>query len=122
MTILSLKDMTVMRGRTRVVDGATAEIGAGEVVGLIGPNGAGKTTTMRMLVGLLRPSAGRALICIFMTRLALTVIQREPLINSAFSSDFLPPIDTWTFRTLVRNGPMRISISFSGRLPFSSTL
>ena len=59
MTLLSLKDMTVMRGRTRVVDGATAEIGAGEVVGLIGPNGAGKTTLMRAALGLL-PHSGVA--------------------------------------------------------------
>jgi len=37
-------------------------VSPGEVVGLLGPNGAGKTTTLRMLAGLLTPSAGRALI------------------------------------------------------------
>lgn len=42
------------------VDGVTLRVRRGEVYGFVGPNGAGKTTTMRMLVGLIRPSAGQA--------------------------------------------------------------
>jgi len=42
----------------RAVDGVSFEVRRGQVVGLLGPNGAGKTTTLRMLMGLLRPSAG----------------------------------------------------------------
>lgn len=43
----------------RVVDGVDLEVGAGEVVGLLGSNGAGKTTTFTMIVGLVRPTAGK---------------------------------------------------------------
>jgi beta-exotoxin I transport system ATP-binding protein len=38
------------------------EVRAGEIVGFLGPNGAGKTTTIRMLLGFLRPTAGRCLV------------------------------------------------------------
>ncbi len=45
---------------TQVLDSLDFELMPGEVVGLLGPNGAGKTTTLKLLLGLLRPSAGRA--------------------------------------------------------------
>ena len=47
-------------GRTLALRGIDLEIAAGEVFGYLGPNGAGKTTTIRLLLGLLRPSAGTA--------------------------------------------------------------
>ena len=48
------------RGR-RVVDQVCIAVATGEVVGLLGPNGAGKTTSFYMIVGLVRPDAGRIL-------------------------------------------------------------
>src|SRR5947199_1910762 len=42
------------------VDGLDLSVREGEVFGFLGPNGAGKTTTIRMLLGLIRPDAGRA--------------------------------------------------------------
>jgi len=45
-----------------VVSDVSVHVDAGEVVGLLGPNGAGKTTTFYMILGLLRPDAGRILL------------------------------------------------------------
>jgi ABC-2 type transport system ATP-binding protein len=47
-------------GATRALDEATFTVARGEIFGLLGPNGAGKTTTMRILLTLLRPTAGSA--------------------------------------------------------------
>jgi ABC-2 type transport system ATP-binding protein len=46
----------------RAVDGISFAIEPGEVVGFLGPNGAGKTTSLKMLSGLLHPTAGEALV------------------------------------------------------------
>jgi len=55
-----------LRRRTRVVtavDGITLTVKRGEMVGYIGPNGAGKSTTLKMLTGVLYPSAGQVRVC-----------------------------------------------------------
>jgi ABC-2 type transport system ATP-binding protein/sodium transport system ATP-binding protein len=49
-------------GEVLAVDRLSFQVGPGEVYGLLGPNGAGKTTTLRMLLGLVRPTSGRATI------------------------------------------------------------
>ena len=54
-------------GTLRAVDGVNLEIPAGQVFGFLGPNGAGKTTTIRLLLGLLEPTAGRATVLGFDT-------------------------------------------------------
>jgi ABC-2 type transport system ATP-binding protein len=60
--IARTEGLTKRYGSSRGIDEVTFEIGDGEVFGFLGPNGAGKTTTIRTLMGLLRPSAGRATI------------------------------------------------------------
>jgi len=47
-------------GAVRALDDLTFEVATGSVFGFLGPNGSGKTTTIRLLLGLLRPTAGRA--------------------------------------------------------------
>ena len=49
-------------GVLRAVDGVSFQVKRGEIFGFLGANGAGKTTTLRMLCGLVRPSAGTAMI------------------------------------------------------------
>ncbi len=47
------------KGKVKAVDDLTLTVRPGEIFGFLGPNGAGKTTTIKMIVGLLRPDAGR---------------------------------------------------------------
>lgn len=47
-------------GRTTALDGLTMTVPRGEIFGFLGPNGAGKTTAVKLLLGLTRPTAGRA--------------------------------------------------------------
>jgi sodium transport system ATP-binding protein len=65
------------------VDELSFHTGAGEVYGLLGPNGAGKTTTLRMLLGLLRPSSGRATIAGFDSSVAPDEVKRRVGLVSA---------------------------------------
>ncbi|MFW0787746.1 ABC transporter ATP-binding protein [Gordonia sp. CPCC 206044] len=60
--MLRVENLTKDFGKVRAVDNLTFEIRPGLVTGFLGPNGAGKSTTMRMMLGLDRPTAGRATI------------------------------------------------------------
>src|SRR5512135_2962982 len=52
--------LTKRYGHTVALDGLDLEIDHGEVFGYLGPNGAGKSTTISLLLGLIRPTSGRA--------------------------------------------------------------
>jgi ABC-2 type transport system ATP-binding protein len=59
--LVQTRDLTkVYGGRITAVNRVALSVRRGEVYGFLGPNGAGKTTTLRMLVGLVRPTAGSA--------------------------------------------------------------
>ena len=60
--ILATDNISKAYGGRQVVRGVSVEIAQGEVVGLLGPNGAGKTTCFYMIVGLVRPDAGRVVV------------------------------------------------------------
>ena len=59
-TAISTSGLVKTFGRTCALDGLDLDVATGEVHGFLGPNGSGKSTTIRVLLGLLRPDAGRA--------------------------------------------------------------
>ncbi len=60
--LLRTERLTKDYGRFRALDDLNLEVGVSEVFGLLGPNGSGKTTALRLVLGFLRPSSGRALV------------------------------------------------------------
>lgn len=60
MAVISVSDLTKKFGKFTALDRASLEVEKGDIYGFIGPNGAGKTTTIRILLGILRASGGRA--------------------------------------------------------------
>src|SRR5580704_16251259 len=59
---IETRGLTRLYGKRRVVDDLSLEVPRGAVYGFLGQNGAGKTTTMRLLLGLIAPSAGDVLL------------------------------------------------------------
>lgn len=57
---ITASGLTKRYGRVNAVQDMSFNIAPGEIVGFLGPNGSGKTTTLRMLAGLIRPTAGRS--------------------------------------------------------------
>lgn len=76
-----------------VVNDVSVYVEQGEVVGLLGPNGAGKTTTFYMIVGMIRPSAGR----VFLEK---TDITRLPMYKRARAGVGYLPQEPSVFRTM----------------------
>ncbi len=58
--VIETNGLTKRYGQAAALDDLTLEVREGEVLGYLGPNGAGKTTTIRLLLGLIAPTKGRA--------------------------------------------------------------
>lgn len=67
-TAIRVENLSRHFGSIKAVDGLSLEVPVGIVFGFLGPNGAGKTTTIRLLLGLLEPTDGRAEVLGFDTR------------------------------------------------------
>src|SRR5947209_10111601 len=60
--LLRTEHLTKDYGRRRALDDLNLEVASGEVFGLLGPHGSGKSTALRLLLGFLRPTSGKATI------------------------------------------------------------
>jgi ABC-2 type transport system ATP-binding protein len=60
--MIRLEHLVKEYGSFRAVDGVSLDVEPGQIHGFLGPNGAGKTTTIRMIAGLLKPTAGRIVV------------------------------------------------------------
>jgi viologen exporter family transport system ATP-binding protein len=92
----------------RAVDGIDFQVGPGERVGFLGPNGAGKTTTLKMLSGLLHPTAGEVLVAghvprrrapEFLKEITLVMGQKQQLLWD------LPPAETFALNRAIYDIP-----------------
>ncbi len=91
--ILRTENLVKKYKHRTVVNKVTVDVKNGEIVGLLGPNGAGKTTTFYMIVGLIKPLAGK----IFLDNIDLT---EEPMYKRAQKGIGYLPQEASVFRKL----------------------
>src|SRR3990172_7314286 len=94
--------------KVRAVDGISFDLAPGEIVGFLGPNGAGKTTTLKMLSGLLHPTAGDLVVMghipwrrekVFLRQITLVMGQRNQLVWD------IPAIDSFELNRVIYRIP-----------------
>ena len=104
--VLEAEGLSKQFGAKLAVDDVSLRLAPGEIVGLLGPNGAGKTTTLKILLGMLRPTRGRASVLgLDCATQAIAIKQRvgySPDEPSFY--DFLTGRETLQFVTHVRGG------------------
>lgn len=61
-SIVKLQNLTKVIGKKKIIDDLSLDLYPGQITGFLGPNGAGKTTTIRMMTGLMKPTAGEVFI------------------------------------------------------------
>ncbi|MEI6808133.1 MAG: ABC transporter ATP-binding protein [bacterium] len=90
-----------LRPKVRAVNDICFNVGRGEVFGLLGPNGSGKSTTLKMVLGLLNPTAGR-----------IRILCGSPHDNSVKATTGYMPEETYLYKHLTA----RESLDFFGRI------
>jgi len=105
-SVIHTEQLTKTYGIHRGITDVDLDVEAGEIFGFLGPNGAGKTTTMRVLLDLIRPTAGRAEVFgIETTRDPVAIHRRVGYLPGEFDLyDRLTGADTITYFANLRGG------------------
>lgn len=102
-TLISLRGICLRRDSREILNGIDLDINRGDFIAITGPNGGGKTTLLRIILGLLRPSAGK--VDYVQPDLTIGYLPQKNAIDSKF------PI---TVRQVVESGLMNTRVSDSG--------
>ncbi len=108
--ILRAEGLVKRYKKRTVVHDVSVDVKQGEIVGLLGPNGAGKTTTFYMIVGMVRPEAGR----VFLDATELTTM---PMYRRARMGIGYLPQEASVFRRLTVRENLMAVLELSGLLP-----
>ena len=105
-SVIHTEQLTKTYGIHRGITEVDLDVEAGEIFGFLGPNGAGKTTTMRVLLDLIRPTAGRAEVFgIETTKDPVAIHRRVGYLPGEFDLyDRLTGADTITYFANLRGG------------------
>ena len=68
--VVTVKELSVILGGTKILDGLSLNVQEGEFLGIVGPNGGGKTTLLRVILGLQKPTSGN-----------VTVFGHDPVVS-----------------------------------------
>jgi ABC-2 type transport system ATP-binding protein len=104
--VLACRSVSKTYGSQTAVSDVTLEVASGEVVGLLGANGAGKTTLMRMVCGLVKPTAG-----------AVRVLGEHPPYPPVVARQIGAALDTPTFYRWMTGPALLRSLLHSSGLP-----
>ncbi|MFG0318349.1 MAG: ATP-binding cassette domain-containing protein [Planctomycetota bacterium JB042] len=101
--ILETTDLSKTYGAVRALDGIDLSLAPGEILGFVGPNGAGKSTFMKILLGVCRPTRGRARV------FGVDAVERS--IDVRARVGYLPG-DLGVYRNLTGRGFLEFCLSF----------
>jgi len=116
MSIIEVKNLTRKFKDLVAVDDVSFEVKKGEIFGFLGPNGAGKTTTINMLITLMKPNSGRALVNGFdiqsgkdKVRSSIGIIFQDPSLDDKLTAKENMRFHAWLYKVPAEKMAKRIN-------------
>ena len=120
MSAIRARGLTKRFGSLLAVDGVDLDVPRAHVYGFLGPNGSGKSTTIRMLCGLLTPSAGERVLALTsrnIGRTARMTLDGQPLLEARIAGAFRDSFQITSPETDLERARALVVVLRSGALP-----